>query len=88
MIEIAIENSFIRALKKILKNDNTFEVILKEKLNIFQNNPYDPILKTHKLSGKLNDLLSFSINYDIRIIFYFYQNKAVFIDIGNHKEVY
>ena len=88
MIEIAFENSFLRALKKILKRDSSFEIILKEKIRIFQTNPYDPVLKTHKLSGKLNDLLSFSIDYDIRIIFYIYQNKAVFLDIGKHNNVY
>lgn len=88
MIEIAFENSFKRALKKILKQDNSFDLILKEKLYAFQNNPYDPILKTHKLSGKLNDLLSFSVDFNIRIIFYFFKNKAIFIDIGKHNDVY
>jgi mRNA-degrading endonuclease YafQ of YafQ-DinJ toxin-antitoxin module len=87
-IEIAFENSFVRALKKILRHNNSFESILKEKLLIFQNNPFDPILKTHKLSGQLNDLFSFSVDYGIRIIFYFFQKKAVFIDIGKHNDVY
>jgi mRNA-degrading endonuclease YafQ of YafQ-DinJ toxin-antitoxin module len=88
MIEIAFENSFKRALKKLLKRDSSFEQVLKEKLLVFQNDPYDPILKTHKLSGKLDHLLSFSIDYDTRVIFYFFKYKAVFIDIGRHNDVY
>jgi mRNA interferase YafQ len=51
--------------------------------------PYDERLRTHKLSGKLKDLWSFSIAYDIRVIFHFAdEQKAVFVDIGRHDEVY
>lgn len=39
----------------------------KEKL--FRKNPFDPRLRTHKLSGKLRDFWSFSIDYHYRIIF-------------------
>ena len=52
-------------------------------------NPYDPSLKTHKLSGKLQEFWSFSIDYDERVLFYFTEDeKAVFVDIGSHDEVY
>ena len=36
---------------------------------IFRRNPFDSRLKTHKLSGRLRDLWSFSIDYNYRIIF-------------------
>jgi mRNA-degrading endonuclease YafQ of YafQ-DinJ toxin-antitoxin module len=48
-------------------------------------------LKAHKLSGKLKGLWSFSIEQDIRVIFYFTKEKpkkVVFVDIGTHNEVY
>lgn len=51
--------------------------------------PFALSLKTHKLSGKLKDLWSFSLDYDERILFYFTEDqKAVFLDIGSHDEVY
>jgi mRNA-degrading endonuclease YafQ of YafQ-DinJ toxin-antitoxin module len=41
------------------------------------------------LSGELKGLWSFSIEYDCRVIFEFIEdNKALFIDIGSHDEVY
>jgi len=50
---------------------------------------FEPQLKTHKLTGKLQDLWSFSIDYDLRVIFYFVnETNAVFVDIGSHDEVY
>jgi len=61
------------------------------RLELFANEPFAPLLKTHKLTGKLKDLWSFSVDYDLRVIFYFTDDKpkkAVFVDIGTHKEVY
>lgn len=52
-------------------------------------NPYDSSLKTHKLSGRLQGFWSFSVDYDERVLFYFTEDeKAIFVDIGSHDEVY
>lgn len=60
-----------------------------KKLELFIIDPFEPSLKTHKLSGKLKDLWSFSVEYDERVVFYFTEDeKAVFVDIGSHNEVY
>jgi mRNA-degrading endonuclease YafQ of YafQ-DinJ toxin-antitoxin module len=46
-------------------------------------------LRTHKLSGDLQEYWSFSIEYDVRVVFQFAtKNSAVFQDIGTHDEVY
>ncbi|MGH9873179.1 MAG: type II toxin-antitoxin system RelE/ParE family toxin [Pyrinomonadaceae bacterium] len=56
---------------------------------IFKHNPYDPRLKTHKLSGEMQDWWSFSIEYDVRVLFAFVEpTLALFVDIGTHEEVY
>ena len=60
-------------------------------MELFINDPFDSKLKTHKLSGKLKGLWSFSIEYDLRVVFFFTNDKtkkAVFVDIGTHDEVY
>ena len=43
----------------------------------FKTNPHDPRLKTHKLSGKLSELWSFSVDYDLRVIFHFVTEHRV-----------
>jgi mRNA-degrading endonuclease YafQ of YafQ-DinJ toxin-antitoxin module len=81
MIKVSFSSSFRRSFKKRIKG--------KAKLEAFTKNPFSPSLRTHKLSGKLENLWSFTIEYDQRVLFYFIDNKnAVFIDIGNHDEVY
>jgi len=85
-MEVAFSDSFKKAFKKRVKTTE-FEPEFWNRLEIFINEPF----KTHKLSGKLKDLWSFTIDYDLRVIFYFTDDKpkkTVFVDIGTHKEVY
>jgi addiction module RelE/StbE family toxin len=89
MIEIAFENSFKRSCRRKIAGNQDRERRFRQKLKLFQNNPFETSLRTHKLSGKLQELWSFSVEYDLRIVFYFAdENKVVFIDIGTHDEVY
>ncbi len=57
-----------------------------QKEPIFIVNPFDPRLKTHKLTGQLNQYWSFSIDYHWRIVFRFIKPKvALFVDVGTHE---
>jgi mRNA-degrading endonuclease YafQ of YafQ-DinJ toxin-antitoxin module len=86
--------SFSEPFKKVfLKRIKGTEVESEfwTRLELFIENPFESQLKTHKLSGKLKDLWSFSIEYDLRVVFYFTNDKpkkAVLVDIGKHDEVY
>ncbi len=89
MVEIAFSSSFRRAFKNRIAGDSRREQNFWKALETFKENPNSPALRTHKLSGKLKDLWSFRVEYDLRIIFYFENPaRAIFVDIGTHKEVY
>ncbi len=70
MITIAYSPAFARAYKKQIKNQATTQQLFTEKVDLFLQDPYHPQLRTHKLKGVLKDFYSFSIDYDLRIIFY------------------
>ena len=89
-MEISFSDSFKKVFKKRIKSTE-FEAEFWQRIDLFINDPFDIKLKTHKLSGKLKHLWSFSIGYDLRVIFYFTTDKpkkAVLIDIGTHDQVY
>jgi addiction module RelE/StbE family toxin len=89
MIKVAFSSSFKRAFKKKIKRNRALEEIFWKKLEKFMREPFSKELKTHKLSGQLKDLWSFSIGYDMRVIFFFAEkDKVVLVDIGTHEEVY
>ncbi|WP_254563643.1 type II toxin-antitoxin system YafQ family toxin [Oscillatoria sp. HE19RPO] len=88
-MEVSFSSAFKRAFKKKIKGSPDLEARFWQKLELFIIDPFEPSLKTHKLSGKLKDLWSFSVEYDERVVFYFTEDeKAVFVDIGSHDEVY
>lgn len=81
-MQVFYQTLFIRQFKK-LNPDLQNEVL--EKIEIFKDNYKNPILKTHKLHGRLKDFYSFSINYSHRIVFEIQDNnKAIFLEIGSH----
>jgi len=71
--------------KSLVKQSAEKEKITK-KIKKFLNNPFDPSLKTHKLTGKLASYWSFSVDHHLRILFEFINEETVgFIDIGTHE---
>jgi addiction module RelE/StbE family toxin len=89
-MEVSFSSSFKKSFKKRIQGIESEDAFWK-KVDMFINDPYHLQLKTHKLSGKLKDLWSFSVERDLRVVFYFTKDKppkAIFVDIGSHDEVY
>ncbi len=82
-MKIYYSSKFAKEYKKI---PHKIKIFAEEKEKIFRKDPFDPRLKTHKLSGKLKDFYSFSINYQYRIIFEFVTDDRIwFYSIGTHE---
>lgn len=89
-MEVAFSDSFKKSFRKKIEATD-LESEFWSRLELFVENPFNNSLKTHKLSGKLKGAWSFTIAYDLRVVFYFTKDKpkkALFVDIGKHNEVY
>ena len=56
MTQVFFSSSFQRAFKKRVAGQKDLEEKFWQRLEIFTANPFDPRLRTHKLSGKLSEL--------------------------------
>jgi mRNA-degrading endonuclease YafQ of YafQ-DinJ toxin-antitoxin module len=84
-IKIHAAKQYIKSFKKLSKE---IQILLIEREKIFIANPYDSRLKTHRLSGKLLHVWSYSVNYHYRILFKFInKQEVIYLDVGTH-EVY
>ncbi len=63
MIELVWDKKFIKILKKWKKKHPDLIDRYEERLTLFVKTPFEPILKTHGLSGNLEGYWSFSITY-------------------------
>jgi addiction module RelE/StbE family toxin len=89
MIEIVWDEPFLRILKKWRRKNPQMAARFDERLSLFAQNPFEPSLRTHRLSGDLKELWAMSISYQYRLVFKFLpENKALLIDLGTHDEVY
>lgn len=85
-MEIRVSPRFERDYKK-LPRDIKEEAKAREQ--VFQNDPFDARLDTHKLHGKDNGRWAYSIDYDYRIKFVFLGKGIVlYLDVGRHDEIY
>jgi addiction module RelE/StbE family toxin len=89
LLKIVWDQGFKRAYKKKIKNNDDLKKKFWSAVNTFSKNPFDPRVRTHKLTGKLKDLWAFSCSSDCRVIFKFLEkDEVLLIDIGSHAEVY
>ena len=82
LFEVIYTARFLRQYRRLTP---ALQTEAKEKVTIFKKNPHDPLLKTHKLHGRLKGYWSFSVNYKYRIIFeYDDKSTAALLKIGDH----
>ena len=82
-MKIYYSSKFAKEYRKLSAN---IKLKAEKREKIFRKDPFDPRLKTHKLKGILQDYLSFSIDYQYRIIFEFRSETVVwFHSVGTHE---
>lgn len=83
---------FIRAAKRQVKKDSAVATDIASTLHRLSENPFDPVLKSHRLKGSLKGSWACSAGYDLRIIYSFVEHEekdAILLQtIGTHDEVY
>jgi len=81
-VKVSYSPKYVRQYRKLSWD---IQELAAKKGEIFCIDPFDPRLKTHKLSGELEGFWAFSVNYSYRIIFKFAAKKtALFFEIGDH----
>lgn len=78
--------SFEKGFTKLSKKE---KVKYDERIDIFTNDEYNPILKNHKLHGEHDGYRSINITSDIRLIYRKISKDHYILHlIGTHSELY
>lgn len=82
-MKIYYSTKFAKQYKRLPRK---VKLLAEKKEKIFRKDPFDLLLKTHKLTGKLKDYHAFSIDYQYRIIFEFAGKDTIwFHSVGTHE---
>lgn len=88
-MKIYFSKKFISQYQLLAMGNAKLAKKIKSRVKIFTQNPHHPLLKTHRLSGKLKDYWAFWISWDLRIVFQIIdRDKIRFLTIGRHDQVY
>lgn len=68
---------FKRQFRKLPKHLQTIAI---EREAVFRKDPFSPTLKTHKLTGRLQGIWSFSLDYKNRVLFRFLDGKTILFE--------
>jgi len=89
VLKITWDQGFKRIYKKKIKTDDDLKKRFWDTVELFSKTPFNPRLRTHKLTGKLEGLWAFSVAFDYRVVFKLLdKDEVLLIDIGGHDEVY
>jgi len=88
--KIIYTDSYNKRAKKFITKHPELIGQYEKTLTLLEINPIHPSLRLHKLSGRLNELYSVSINFLYRITMEFYISEKTIIPvkIGSHDDVY
>lgn len=73
---------FTHSYKKL---SDAVKIRAEERELVFRRNPFNKLLRAHKLHGQLKDKWSFSVDNTYRILFEFDNSDVIFLDVGDHK---
>jgi len=78
-----------KELEKIQQKDKKLANRIEKQIALFEENPKHPSLRTHKLSGTIDNMWSISITMSIRMVYVLLdQGSVIFVKIGLHDELY
>jgi mRNA interferase YafQ len=86
--------AFVRALKPVVRRDPGLGKKIHRVLDLLSADPFQPALRTHKLSGDLEGSWACSVAYDLRIVFAFVRRPGTGAEeillqaVGSHDDVY
>ncbi|MEA3371609.1 MAG: type II toxin-antitoxin system mRNA interferase toxin, RelE/StbE family [Campylobacterota bacterium] len=88
--KLIFTEQYEKRLRKFIKKHPEILSQYEKTIRLLEVNPHHPSLRLHKLSGKLSDLHSVSINisYRITIELIITEKEVIPIEIGSHNEVY
>jgi mRNA interferase YafQ len=94
MYKLILTDRFKKSFSKIVRKNPSAKAKIYNSIELLHNDINHPLLKTHKLYGKLKGLYAAKCGFDCRMIFsveyseIYNDGIILLIDIGKHDEVY
>lgn len=76
-------------MKQLAKQPQKVQNSFYLRLELFEEDPANPLLRHHALTGKLKGFYSINVTGDVRALYEFIDNEIYLYDmIGSHSQLY
>ena len=82
---ISFHREFTKRFKKLKTQEKKK---FKERLTLFEDDPFDPVLNNHALRSSLIGYRSINVSGDLRAIYRMDDDNALFVAIDSHSNLY
>jgi addiction module RelE/StbE family toxin len=88
--QIGTTPRFKRRLRKFTRSHPDLRPRIAQLLRALQEDPFQPHLRLHQLSGEFAGLHAVSLMHSYRVLLTLYadERRIVLVDVGSHDEVY
>ncbi len=87
-MKITLSKKFEKHFLRRIKTNQSLVKRFESRVVSFIQDPNDPILRNHQLTGGKKEMYAFSITGDIRVLYVIIGDEVWFVDIGTHNQVY
>ena len=87
-MRILFHKNYLKHYKKRIQPNKNLDKRLESRIELFMNDPNNPILGDHRLTGDKKQYRAFSITGDYRVVYKKFDDTVIFYDVGTHPQVY
>lgn len=88
MKPIKLSPAVLKKLQETQKTNIKLSNKIQKQLRLFQENPYHPSLRLHKITREVKNAWSISIDMSLRMLYTETAEDFYFFEIGSHEEAY
>lgn len=85
-MKIRFHKNFDKQYKRLIKQQ---QEKTRARIEVFLNNPFDPVLNNHPLKGKYTNYRSINITGSLRAVYKFInEQECIFVAVDSHSNLY
>ncbi len=87
-MRVSQDPRFKKSFKSRVSSDRRLVEEYREALQLFLEDPKNPVLRDHALAGSMYGYRSFEVANDLLVVYLIVKEGIVLYDIGTHAQVY
>lgn len=87
-MKVLFHKNYLKHYKKRIQRNKKLDQQLEARLKLFFEDPTNPLLDDHRLTGDKKEYRAISVTGDYRVVYKKIDDTIILYDVGTHNQVY